>query len=84
MNRRRERYGLESTGCMVAFIPGPVEQAVGPLVSYCARPLKLAHYNLPLTVVAHQTLAAIIWTSPPNARGLMRRLMSDRNAVLGA
>ncbi len=38
MNSRRERTGLESTGCMVAFIPGGVEQAVGPLVPYCAGP----------------------------------------------
>ena len=34
MNSRRERTGLESTGCMVAFIPGRVEQAVGPLVPH--------------------------------------------------
>jgi len=38
MNSRRERTDLESTGCMVAFIPGGIEQALGPLVPYCAGP----------------------------------------------
>ena len=38
MNSRRERGGLGSTGCMVAFIPDGVAQAVGPLVPDCAGP----------------------------------------------
>jgi hypothetical protein len=38
MNSRRERIGLGATGCMVAFIPGGVEQAVGPLVPHRAGP----------------------------------------------
>ena len=38
MNSRRERSGLGSTGCMVAFISDVMEQAVGPLVPHCPGP----------------------------------------------
>src|SRR5487761_1238365 len=37
MNSRRERSGLGSTGCMVAFISDVMEQAVGPLVPVIGR-----------------------------------------------